>query len=121
MLLGHCLLIFQFFDDDHPEVIEGMTWFLEVFIDFDGICLLGIVPMFIDASVRLLGFDFADILSSIITFVAPCQIYGVLTPATGLLSYVKPFSSRSVCEHPRVHDVGAASGIRPSMTWGAPA
>ena len=61
----------QFLDDDHPEVIEGMTWFLEVFVDFDGIWLLCIVPMFIDASVRLLGFDFTDILSSIVTFVAP--------------------------------------------------
>ena len=98
-----------------------MTWFLEVFIDFDGIWLLGTVPMFVDASVRLLGFDFADILSSIVAFVAPCQIDGVLTPASGLLSYVKPFSSRSVCEHPRVHDVGAASGISPSMTRGASA
>ena len=48
-----------------------MTWFLEVFVDFDGIWLLGIVPMFVDASVRLLGFDFADILSSVIAFVAP--------------------------------------------------
>ena len=98
-----------------------MTSFLEVFVNFDGIRFFCIVPMFIDASVRLLGLDFADVLPSIITFVAPCLVYGVLAPATGLLSHVKSFSSRSVCKHPRVHDVGAASGIRPSMTWGAPA
>ena len=114
-------MIFQLLDDDHPEVLEGVAWFLEVFVDFYRVRLLGIVPMFVDASVRLLGFDFADILSSIITFIASCQIYGVLALATGLLSYVKPFSSRSVCEHPRVHDVGAAAGISPSMTRGASA
>ena len=121
MLLGHCLLIFQFFDDDHPEVIEGMTSFLEMFVNFDGVRFLCIVPMFIDASVRLLGLDLADILPSIVTFVAPCLVYGVLAPATGLLSHVESFSPRSVCEHPRIHDVGAASGVRPSTAWGAPA
>ena len=113
--------MFHLLDDDHPEVVKGMSWFLEVLIYLDRVWLLGIVPMFVDASVRLLGFDFADILSSIITFVAPCQIYGVLTPATGLLSHVKLFSPRSVCEHPRVHDVGAASGISPSVARGASA
>ena len=61
----------QLLDDDHPEVIEGMTWFLEVLIDLYRVWLLGIVPMFVDASVCLLGFDFADILSSIVAFVAP--------------------------------------------------
>ena len=98
-----------------------MTWFLEVFVDFDGIWLLGIVPMFVDASVRLLRFYFADILSSVVAIVALCQIDGVFTPASGLLSYVKAFSSRSVGEHPRVHDVGATAGISPSMARGASA
>ena len=98
-----------------------MTSFLEMFVNFDGVRFLCIVPMFIDASVRLLGLDFTDILPSIIALVAPCLVYSVLASATGLLSHVESFSSRSVCEPPRVHDVGAASGIRPSMTWGAPA
>ena len=98
-----------------------MTSFLEVLVDFDGIRFFCIVPMFIDASVRLLGLDLADILPSIVTFVAPCLVYGVLAPATGLLSHVESFSPRSVCEHPRIHDVGAASGVRPSMASGAPA
>ena len=98
-----------------------MTGFLEVFVNFDGIRFFYIVPMFIDASVRLLGLDLADILSSIVTFVAPCLVYGVLAPATGLLSHVESFLPRSVCEHPRIHDVGAASGVRPSTAWGAPA
>ena len=98
-----------------------MTSFLEVLVDFDGIQFLCIVPMFIDASVRLLGLDFTDILPSIITLVAPCLVYGVLAPATGLLSHVESFSSRSVCEHPRVHDVGATAGISPSMARGASA
>ena len=113
--------MFQLLDDDHPEVLEGMTWFLEVFVDLYRVRLLGIVPMFVDASVRLLGLYFPDILSSIVTVVAPCQIDTVLTPASGLLSYVEAFSSRSVGEHPRVHDVGAAPGIPPSMTRGASA
>ena len=98
-----------------------MTSFLEMFVNFDGVRFLCIVPMFIDASVRLLGLDFTDILPSIIALVAPCLVYSVLAPATGLLSHVESFSSRSVCEHPRVHDVGAASGISPSMTRGASA
>ena len=98
-----------------------MTSFLEVLVDFDGVRFLCIIPMFIDASVRLLGLDLADTLPSIVTFVAPCLVYGVLAPATGLLSHVESFLPRSVCEHPRIHDVGAASGVRPSTAWGAPA
>ena len=81
--------MFQFLDDDHPEILKGMAWFLEVFIDLYRIWLLGIVPMFVDASVRLLGLYFPDILSSIVTGVAPCQIDTVLTPASGLLAYVE--------------------------------
>ena len=113
--------MFQLLDDYHPEVIEGMTRFLEVFVDLYRVWLLGIVPMLVDASVRLLGFYFADILSSIVAIIAPCQIDGVFTPASGLLSYVKAFSSRSVGKHPRVHDVGATAGISPSMARGASA
>ena len=113
--------MFQFLDDDHPEVLKGVAWFLEVFIDLYRIWLLGIVPMFVDASVRLLGFDFADILSSIVAVVAPCQVNTVFAPASGLLSYIKTFSSRSVGKHPRVHDVVATAGITPSMARGASA
>ena len=113
--------MFQLLDDYHPEVLEGVTRFLEVLVDLYRIWLLGIVPMFVDTSVRLLGFYFADILSSIVALIAPCQIDGVFTPASGLLSYVKAFSSRSVGKHPRVHDVGATTGITPSMTRGASA
>ena len=113
--------MFQFLDDDHPEILEGMTWFLEVLVDTYRVRLLGIVPMLVDASVSLLGFYFADVLSFVVAIVAPCQIDGVFTPASGLLSYVKAFSSRSVGKHPRVHDVGATAGISPSMARGASA
>ena len=92
-----------------------------MFVDLYRVWLLGIVPMFVDTSVRLLGFYFADILSSIVAVIAPCQIDGVLAPAPGLLSYVEAFSSRSVGKHPRVDDVGATAGISPSMARGASA
>ena len=111
----------QFLDDDYPEVFECVARFLEMLINFYWIQLLGIVSVFINTSVCLLSFNFADVLSAIVASVAPCQIDTVFASASGFLSHIKTFLSRSVVEYPRVYHMVAAAGITPSMARGASA
>ena len=111
----------QFLDDDHPEVFKCVAGFLEMLINFYWVRLFGIVSVLVDSSVCLLSFNFADVLSAIVAFVAPCKIDTVFTSASGFLSHIKTFLSRSVGKYPRVYDMVAAAGITPSMAWGASA
>ena len=119
LLFGHRALFFNLFDHDDAEIsVEGVASTAEMLVYLYGIITFRIVPMFIDSSIALLGFQFPYILFAISTFVAPGDVNGVFGAAVGTLSDVESLLAGSVVEHVRIDDMGTAFGVASASTRG---
>ena len=120
MLLRHIFVV-NFFDDDHPKIVETVARFPEMLVDRDRIFSFHVVTMFVYTTISLLRLQFSDILSHICrTSVAPRQVNGIFRAASGFLSDVELFPTGFVGKYVRIYDMGAAFGICPSSAWGTP-
>ena len=120
LLFAHRALFFDLFDHNDAEVsVEGVASTAEMLVYLYRVITFRIVPMFIDSSIALLGFQFPYILFAIPAFVAPGDVNGVFGAAVGPLSDVKSLLAGSVVENIRVDDMGAAFGVGPASTGSA--
>ena len=120
LFLGHRVMFFNFFDYDNAKVsVEGVASTAEMLVYLYRVITLRIVPMFIDSSIALLGFQFPYILFAILTFVAPSDVNGVFGATVGSLSDIKSLSAGSVVENVRINDMGTTLGVASAFTRGA--
>ena len=119
LLFGHRAMFFNLLDHDDAEIpIEGVASTAEMLVYLYGVITLRIVPMFIDSSIALLGFQFPYILFAIPAFVAPSDVNGVFGATVGSLSDIKSLSAGSVVENVRINDMGTALGVASASTRG---
>ena len=119
LIFGHRVMFFNLFDYDDAKVsVEGVASTAEMLIYLYRIITLRIIPMFIDSSIALLGFQFPYILFAIPAFVAPSDVNGVFGATVGFLSDIKLLSAGSVVENVRVDDMGTVFGVGSASTRG---
>ena len=63
--------MFNFLNNDYPEILEGVVRQAEMLVDLDRILAFCIIPVLIYSSVGLLGFQLPHVLFSIGTPIAP--------------------------------------------------
>ena len=71
-------VVADFLDDDDSEIVKRVPGSSEMLVYGDRVFTFYVVSVFVYPSVRLLGLQFADVLQSGGTFVAPGKVYGIL-------------------------------------------
>ena len=74
LLLGHGLLVLDFFNHDYSEVLERVVVGTKMLVDFYGIFAFHVISMLVYTSVALLGFKLAHVLLAIGASVAPGEV-----------------------------------------------
>ena len=105
MLLGHGLLVLDFFDHDYPKVLERVVVGTKMLVDFYGIFAFHVISMLIYTSVALLGFKLAHVLPTIGATVAPGEVDCVFGTTICFLANLELFSAGSVSEDIRIDNM----------------
>ena len=71
-------VVADFLDDDDSEIVKRVPGSSEMLVYGDRVFTFYVVSVLVYTSVRLLGLQFADVLQTGGTFLAPSQVYGVL-------------------------------------------
>ena len=110
MLLGH-VAIRNFFNDYYSKVIECVARGPEMLVDRYRIRTFGVVSVFVNPAIRLLCFQFTDVLVTVFASIAPGYVNGICGPASSSLSNLEFFLSGLVGKQVGVDHVSTSLGI----------